>query len=374
VRQVGAAAKRMLKEIAYWVLMLSGLAWVAARLNRRKALVLLYHGVDAGTLHPVMNFDGLHVRRERFERQMRHLAAHYHVVTLDALLNSGAGAAGKPLAAITFDDGYRNLHRHAYPELKRLALPATIFVISDYLQYGRARWWDRMRAMVAATQLPAVRVPIQGTARWFRLATVDDKRATLRVLARELQGLPPQQREALLSRLAADLGVEEHKLQTSRPLSANQLREMAKDGISVGGHGRSHDSFLHLSREQLLAELTDSKRVLESVMQRPVHWLAFPYGDFSPEVMKVVIEAGYRGAVTTIEGLNDGIPNRFAIRRIGVDDNMTLAHFIVTVSGLRDFLKGVLRACRCWRSPFASMAPGWPERRHAAYVRDRGEV
>src|SRR2546428_25009 len=262
VRQVGAAAKRMLKEIAYWGLILSGLSWVAARLNRRKALVLLYHGVDAGTLHPVMNFDGLHVRRDLFERQMRHLAAHYHV--------------------------------------RRL--------------------------------------------------------------------------EALLSRLAADLGVEEHKLQTSRPLSANQLREMAKDGISVGGHGRSHDSFLHLSREQLLAELADSKRVLESVMQRPVHWLAFPYGDFSPEVMKVVIEAGYRGAVTTIEGLNDGIPNRFAIRRIGVDDNMTLAHFIVTVSGLRDFLKGVLRACRRWRSPFASMAPGWPERRHAAYVRDRGEV
>src|SRR2546428_5015145 len=144
VRQVGAAAKRMLKEIAYWVLILSGLSWVAARPNRRKALVLLYHVVDAGTLHPVMNFDGLHVRRDLFERQMRHLAAHYHVVTLDALLNSGAGAAGNPLAAITFDDGYRNLHRHAYPELKRLALPGTILVISHYLQYSPARWSEPM--------------------------------------------------------------------------------------------------------------------------------------------------------------------------------------------------------------------------------------
>ena len=96
---------RTLKEIAYWVFVLSGLSWIAARLNRRKSLVLLYHGVGADTQDPVLNFDGLHVRRERFERQMRYLAAHYRVVSLEELLD-GAPAAkvGKPLAAITSDE------------------------------------------------------------------------------------------------------------------------------------------------------------------------------------------------------------------------------------------------------------------------------
>jgi len=79
-------------------------------------------------------------------------------------------------------------------------------------------------------------------------------------------------------------------------------------------------------------------------------------------------------ALTTIEGLNDGIPDPFVIRRIGVDDNMTLVHFIVATSGLRDSLKRVLGACRFWRSPFAFKARDWPERRHAAYVRNRGQV
>ena len=366
---------RTLKEIAYWVFVLSGLSWIAARLNRRKSLVLLYHGVGADTQDPVLNFDGLHVRRERFERQMRYLAAHYRVVSLEELLD-GAPAAKvkKPLAAITSDDGYQNLYTYAYPVLRRLALPATLFVITDYLQYGRARWWDRMRTMVAATHRTAVRVSIRGTEQWLQLITVADKRAALRAVARELQRLRPQQREALLGRLAVDLGVEEHALKTSKPLGASQLREMASEAISVGSHGQSHNSFLHLNREQLLAELTHSKQLLESVLSRPVHWLAYPYGDFSSEVVEAAIEAGYQGALTTIEGLNDGIPDPFVIRRIGVDDNMTLVHFIVATSGLRDSLKRVLGACRFWRSPFAFKARDWPERRHAAYVRNRGQV
>ena len=53
---------RILKEMLYWLCILTGLTWVAARLNRRKVLVLYYHGVYGGALNPVLNFDGLHVR------------------------------------------------------------------------------------------------------------------------------------------------------------------------------------------------------------------------------------------------------------------------------------------------------------------------
>src|SRR5207249_10621978 len=66
----------------------------------------------------------------------------------------------------------------------------------------------RSRAMVAATRIPAVRVPLGGTPRWLPLGTVAEKQAALRAVARELQSLPPGRREALLARLAADLRVE----------------------------------------------------------------------------------------------------------------------------------------------------------------------
>src|SRR2546430_17055722 len=74
------------RQIIYWLLVLGGLAWLSARLNRRKILVLVYHGVHAGHADPVLNFDGMHVRARRFARQMGYGARRYRGVTLDRLL------------------------------------------------------------------------------------------------------------------------------------------------------------------------------------------------------------------------------------------------------------------------------------------------
>lgn len=332
---------RILKEIAGWLFVLTGLTRIATRFNRRKPLVLLYHGVYSGVLDPVLNPAGLHVRVDRFERQMRYLRVHYCVVPLDQLLDGEARAGmGKPLAAVTFDDGYQNVYRYAYPVLKRLALPATVFVPTDFLQSGRAQWWDRISAMVASTRRPGIRVQMEGSERWFRLGTVARKRATLRALVRACRRLPPPRREALLAQLAEDVEVARTR-RPFRPLQTRHLREMVSDGIAVGGHGCSHDSFLHLDRERLEWELTESKRVLESIVGHPVRWLAYPYGDFSRDAIEVAMEAGYRGAVTTIEGLNNSMRDPYVVRRIGVDDSITFPRFVVAVSGLRDTLKGV---------------------------------
>src|SRR4051794_38654537 len=39
---------------------------------------------------------------------------------------------GRPFAALTFDDGYRDLVEHALPVLRRHAAPFTAFVTSDF--------------------------------------------------------------------------------------------------------------------------------------------------------------------------------------------------------------------------------------------------
>lgn len=330
---------RILNEIAYQLMVPTGWTRAASWLNREKTMVLAFHDVYAGAHDPLRNFDGMHVRVEHFERQMRYLAAHYEIVTLDQLLEPRAGRGGKPLAAITIDDGYRNTFLYAFPVLRRLGLPATVFIVTDFLLRGRVPWWDRLRAMVAATTRPAVRVLLHGSERWVSLETVEDRKAGLREVARELQGLPPERREAMLRNLAADLSVDERGIKTYEALSVDDLREMVDGGISVGSHGCSHDSFLHLTREQVREQLFESRRVLESVTGCAITWLAYPYGDFSRVVVEAAIEAGYRGAVTTVEGLNHGTPDPYAIRRIGVDDHLSFAHFVVMVSGLRDFLK-----------------------------------
>lgn len=326
------------------MLVRSGMARLAVWLNRRKILVLAYHDVYAGVLDPVLNFDGIRVRVEEFERQMRYLKAHYDVVPLEEVLHrETTRRKGKPLAVVTFDDGYRTTYRYAFPVLRRLEIPASLFVITDFVLHGRPPWWNRLRAMVAATRRSFVVVRLPGGERRLRLLTAGDKQAALQQMVRQVHALVPERREVFLGRLAADLGVKEDELATGAPLTIAEIREMVEGGISVQSHGCSHDSFFHLSKDRLLAELTESKRLIESITGRAVTWLAYPYGEFSHQAIEAAIASGYQGAVTMVEGLNSGIADPYAVRRIDVDDDLSFARFIVVGSGLRDLLKGLLR-------------------------------
>lgn len=344
----------ILKEILYLLLVRSGMARLAVWLNRRKILVLAYHDVYTGPPDPVLNFDGIRVRVDQFERQMRYLKAHYHVVPLEEILQPRTSRLRqKPLAAVTFDDGYRTLYRHAFPVLRRLGIPASVFVFTDFVLHERRPWWERLRAMVAATRCSSVVVHLHGGERSLRLVTARDKKVALQQMVREVHALSPEHREAFLRKFAADLAVNEGELATGAPLTVGEIREMVEGGISVQSHGCSHDSFLHLSKERLLAELTESKRLLEWVTSRPVTWHAYPYGEFSRQAIDAAIVSGYRGAVTTVEGLNDGIADPYAVQRMDIHNDLSFARFVVVVSGLRDLLKSVLRFGRPETAPGA---------------------
>lgn len=95
--------------------------------------ILLYHRVDrrASTLPPVTR--RLTVDPRDFAAQMSWLSRHdFHPVTQHQLLR---GLEGEPLPCrpllITFDDGYSDVLANATPVLRRLGMPATMYVITD---------------------------------------------------------------------------------------------------------------------------------------------------------------------------------------------------------------------------------------------------
>ena len=365
---MSSIAVRILRQIVYGMLVISGLPWLAARLNGPRSLILAYHGVHDGVADPRLNFDGMHVRARRFARQMRYVARRYDVTTLDGLLD-GAPAAGRsrPRAVITLDDGYRNVQRVAQPILRSLGLPATLFVPTDFVLRACGFWWDRLRVMVAAAERPRVALPLDGAERTLSLRTLREQKAALAQLSDELRRLPSPRRETALRSLAARLGVRASvdAGPLGERLSAAEVRALAEAGITIGSHGVSHDALVLLTPEALAHELSESKWRLEEWTGRPVAWLAYPHGEFSAAVVEATRRAGYRGAVTTIEALNDGGQDRYALRRIGVHDNMTLPHFIVAVSGLHEFVVGLVaavrrlapRALRPWPRPAMPLPP-----------------
>src|SRR5919199_568786 len=81
----------------------------------------------------------------------------FDLVELDAVpARLAAGARGRPFAALTFDDGYRDTVEHALPVLRRHHAPFAVFVTTDFAE-GRGRlWWLELEEAVARLDRIAV--------------------------------------------------------------------------------------------------------------------------------------------------------------------------------------------------------------------------
>ena len=102
-------------------------------------VVVAFHHVD-DTEDP----RGLSIGPALFERYCRFFRRHFHVIPLRDFV--GRLERREPLhrrLAITFDDGYRNNFDHAAPVLEKFGLPATFFVVSQWIGSDVVPWWDR---------------------------------------------------------------------------------------------------------------------------------------------------------------------------------------------------------------------------------------
>lgn len=138
------------------------LKWLAVVIVVILAVILGYcaylmHGAARSV--PVLNYhqindtaeNALTVHVDQFEKQMQYLADNgYTTITpaemLDAWQN-GTPLPDKPVV-ITFDDGYVDNYKNAFPILEKYNLRATIFLISDYVgMYPNYLTWSQIIEM-----------------------------------------------------------------------------------------------------------------------------------------------------------------------------------------------------------------------------------
>ena len=70
-------------------------------------------------------------------------------------------------------------------------------------------------------------------------------------------------------------------------MSFEELTELQKHGWEIGSHGVTHRSLLRLNDEEIIYELSESKRILEG-KYGPIISYAYPYGDYSNYIMELV--------------------------------------------------------------------------------------
>lgn len=114
-------------------------------------------------------------------------------------------------------------------------------------------------------------------------------------------------------------------------LSAADLREIAKHPlVTIGSHGLWHRNFNELSETEARFELTESRRALESIIDRKVALMAWPYGECSAHLEQLSAESGYAASWSVWKGTN-GRHSRWRVP-LGARDN--LIRFAAKASGI----------------------------------------
>ena len=118
-----------------------------------------------------------------------------------------------------------------------------------------------------------------------------------------------------------------------------QLKEMSKNGFSIGSHTRRHAYLPDVSGEDLVEEIKGSKRILEQGLGQEIKYFSYPSGGFNEEIKKIVRESGYQAACTTNRGHGRDNNDVYELKRIRINDDDDGLVLWAKLSGYYNFFR-----------------------------------
>jgi peptidoglycan/xylan/chitin deacetylase (PgdA/CDA1 family) len=85
-------------------------------------------------------------------------------------------------------------------------------------------------------------------------------------------------------------------------LSATQVQELHRAGMTIGNHGKLHRSWRGLPERELEAELVEARDFLENIISYKVRFAACPNGSYDRRVLKYLRARGYERVYNSDRG------------------------------------------------------------------------
>lgn len=207
---------------------------------------------------------------------------------------------------LTFDDGYRDTLRIAYPILQAEGAPFAVYVATSFPDRLGELWWLALEAVIARNE--RIALMIDGRNCTFDCADAAEKRALYAELYWWLRARPTEaeMRDAVRD-LATRYGVNIPAFCEDLCMSWQELAELAADPlVTIGAHTVSHPMLAKLPEKSARSEMDLSRSVIEAALGRRPEHFSFPIGDRTsagPREFKLAAELGFKTAVTTRPGV-----------------------------------------------------------------------
>jgi len=205
------------------------------------------------------------------------------VVALDAVMSKSQVCPSRPSVVLTFDDAFENLLTNVIPVINELHFPVSIFVVTG------------------------------------------------------CRGIRPS--------WPGDVGYQhdEHELL----MDSEQIKQLSRNSlVTIGTHTQSHPRLAEIDRSRVEAELRDSKKALELLINGEVVNLAFPHGSYNKEVSDIARACGLTRLLTLEERMVDAGQTSGEMGRFKMEPNVWPIEFRLTADGAYTWLYDFRRLIR----------------------------
>jgi peptidoglycan/xylan/chitin deacetylase (PgdA/CDA1 family) len=228
-------------------------------------------------------------------------ADEWDIVTIDqALRRLARKDTARRYAVLTFDDGYRDTVTRALPILERWHAPFTVYVPTGAPTRELYSWWLGVRALFERHE----KVIVVAMHKTFSCGNLESKMRGYREVVQWVH--QDYRRASGLDETFRRYGIVMAELNDACFMDETQLRALARHPLAtIGAHTASHVALSTYDADRVQREMSDNRRYLEGLTERPVRHLAYPYGTplaCGPREFELAADAGFQSAVTTRYG------------------------------------------------------------------------
>jgi peptidoglycan/xylan/chitin deacetylase (PgdA/CDA1 family) len=287
--------------------------------SKAEASVLLYHRVAEDPIDSQL----LAVTPQNFNEQILFIKENYNVIPLYELVeNISANTIKENTIAVTFDDGYLDNLTNALPILEKHKVHATIFVSPGLIGSADEFWWDKLeRIIFDHKELPSSLSISGDTVNYFwPLSEPGDRIKAFYDLNKICMNMKRMDRDNFISGLYNWAGVKGEGRLSHRLLNETELKRLsASKYIEVGAHTISHSRLSLLSAQEQTDEITQSKTVLEKIIDKKIKLFSYPFGtknDFNTSTIEILKSSGYTAGIANYPGTVNSSTDKYMIPRL----------------------------------------------------------
>ncbi|MFC1754719.1 polysaccharide deacetylase family protein [Thermoproteota archaeon] len=296
---------------------------------------LLLDRGDSGQIisyHSIAN-QGHYYRKEfsneflakNFENQLRFLSKRFNIMPLKQMVDMLHANKILPpkTIAIVFDDGYRDNFTVALPLLKKLKIPATFFIATDFIESSNMPECDKIAYMIHFTNKQGFTLTELETR--YQLTDSKQKHNTIVDIDNKTKDLPTDRRSEIIKTMSHLLEVDpDQEIKDNLCMDWNQVQQLHNDLTQVGSHGCTHKILTKMTLKHAKEEVFSSKEQLQRITSQPITLFSYPSGEYNKDIQRLLVEAGYLCGIGKEQGVNTQETDIYQLKRVFVEPETSI--------------------------------------------------